>query len=174
MSFLEYCVSWVSDKIMRVIDATTPFVWVSLLSGNSKEMPLLSKKRWIYHLATLTFFHYIRFSSQSIFPTLYVRQISNLHQSYIYIYIYIYNIYIIYVIHDIQSAQISHKQDGRNIQCALQVSRLHKIMSLQWPCSNSYTWAHDPRFLTTHHVPKCMSIFTYIWSVRRRFVRIEI
>ena len=48
------------------------------------------------------------------------------------------------MIHDRQSAQISQKQDERNI---------YAIMKTM------YIWGHDARLrdVTEHHVPKCMS-----------------
>ena len=46
------------------------------------------------------------------------------------------------MIHDTQSAQISQKQDERNIYVINVPSRL----STQWLCGNSCTWAHDVRF----------------------------
>ena len=45
------------------------------------------------------------------------------------------------VIHDTQSAQISQKQDERNI-CYHENNAL-SWLSPQWLCGNSCTWAHD-------------------------------
>ena len=45
------------------------------------------------------------------------------------------------MIHDTQSAQISQKQDGRNI-CNHE-NNVPCRLSPQWLCSNSCTWAHD-------------------------------
>ena len=62
------------------------------------------------------------------------------------IYIYIYNIYIYKwskVIHDTQSAQISQKQDERNIYICNHENNVPSRLSPQWLCGNSCTWAHD-------------------------------
>ena len=48
------------------------------------------------------------------------------------------------MIHDTQSAQISQKQDERNI-CNHE-NNVPSRLSPQWLCGNSCTWAHDVRF----------------------------
>ena len=73
-----------------------------------------------------------------------------------YIYVYIWS----KVIEDTQSAQISQKQDERNIY-------VYEIMKRMWPpgyhqngfCGNSYTWAHDGHISRTsctlvHELPQ--------------------
>ena len=47
------------------------------------------------------------------------------------------------VIHDTQSAQISQKQDERNI--CYHEKNMPSRLSPQWLCRNSCTWAHDVR-----------------------------
>ena len=48
------------------------------------------------------------------------------------------------MIHDTQSAQISRKQDERNIYEIMKNNVLSRL-SPQWVCGNSCTWAHDVR-----------------------------
>ena len=55
------------------------------------------------------------------------------------------------MIHDTQSAQISQKQDERNIYVCNHENNVPSRLSPQWLCGNSCTWAHDVR------LPKCMS-----------------
>ena len=47
------------------------------------------------------------------------------------------------MIHDTQSAQISQKQDERNI--CYNENNVPSRLSPQWLCGNSCTWAHDVR-----------------------------
>ena len=49
------------------------------------------------------------------------------------------------MIHDTQSAQISQKQDERNIYVIMK-NNVPSRLSPQWLCGNSCTWAHDVRF----------------------------
>ena len=55
------------------------------------------------------------------------------------------------MIHDTQSAQISQKQDGRN---------MYVIMKTMCPPGyhhNGFVATHALGHITVHHVPKCMS-----------------
>ena len=54
------------------------------------------------------------------------------------------------MIHDTQSAQNLHEQDGRNIFDY--ENNVPSRLSPHWLCDNACTWAHD-----VHHVLKCMS-----------------
>ena len=49
------------------------------------------------------------------------------------------------MIHDAQSAQISQKQDERNIYICNHENNVPSRLSPQWLCGNSCTWAHDVR-----------------------------